>query len=96
MTAQQTPVPWSLKKTGFDKYRISDTEGYEFCEVQNDDYERLEADARLIAATPEMRALLLQIHTELSHAASADADPANWEGYTLHRIEKLLWPKENK
>ena len=51
------------------------------------------ADARLIAAAPEMHALLLQIHTELSNTASADADPANWEGYTMHRIEKLLWPE---
>lgn len=48
-----------------------------------------------MTAEPENphRALLLQIHTELSHTASADADPANWEGYTLHRIEQLLWPE---
>lgn len=48
-----------------------------------------------LTAEPENphRALLLQIHAELSHAANADPDPANWEGYTLHRIEKLLWPE---
>lgn len=54
------------------------------------------ANARLISAAPEMYALLLQIHTELSNTARADPDPENWEGYTLHRIEKLLWPEGSK
>lgn len=57
------------------------------------DSDEEKAIARLIAAAPEMRDLLLQIHAELSHTASADADPENWEGYTLHRIEQLLWPE---
>lgn len=39
------------------------------------------------------RALLLQIHTELSHVASYDEDEESWEGHTLRRIEKLLWPE---
>lgn len=51
------------------------------------------ANAHLIAAAPEMRALLLQIHTELSHVASDDEDEESWEGHTLRRIEKLLWPE---
>lgn len=57
------------------------------------DLAKEKAVAHLLAAAPDMRSLLLQIHTELSNTASADADPANWEGYTMHRIEKLLWPE---
>lgn len=51
-----------------------------------------------MTAEPENphRALLLQIHAELSNTACADADPANWEGHTLHRIEQLLWPEGSK
>lgn len=53
----------------------------------------IEDSDKLIAAAPELRTLLLQIHAELSHTASPDADTGNWEGYTLHRIERLLWPE---
>lgn len=51
-----------------------------------------------MTAEPENphHALLLQIHTELSHVASDDEDEESWEGHTLRRIEKLLWPEENK
>lgn len=83
-----TPAPWNVAGTF-----ICANNGDRIAYMAEHDEQAL-ADARLIAAAPKMHALLLKIHAELSHVASADADPSNWEGYTLHRIEQLLWPKE--
>ncbi|PJK01482.1 hypothetical protein CO615_04180 [Lysobacteraceae bacterium NML75-0749] len=91
--SKHTPAPWRVRrethalgglKASIKAGRKTVAEMYGFNET---------ADARLIAAAPDMHALLLQIHTELSLAAKTDPDPENWEGYTLHRIEQLLWPE---
>ncbi|PJK07954.1 hypothetical protein CO610_07260 [Lysobacteraceae bacterium NML95-0200] len=89
-----TPGPWHIVTDEHGNTEIiTDSRPY-ICTVAPGKCEDVTvANARLIAAAPDMRSLLLQIHTELSNTASADADPANWEGYTMHRIEKLLWPE---
>lgn len=92
-----TPGPWHVVTDEHGNTEII-TDGRPYiCTVAPGKCEDVTAaNAGLIAAAPDMHALLLQIHTELSHTASADADPKNWEGYTLHRIEKLLWPEGSK
>lgn len=93
---KHTPGPWFPVVNEYGNIEIVTNERPYIHTVVSENECLNAADARLIAAAPEMRALLLQIHAELSHAANADPDPANWEGYTLHRIEKLLWPEGHR
>lgn len=100
--SKHTPGPWVYREyggmCGTNIFVVERPSHEPICTLPDNRYNGFsgEANARLIAAAPDMRALLLQIHAELSHVASDDEDEESWEGHTLHRIEKLLWPEENK
>lgn len=64
---KHTPGPWNVKFFGYKTISLLEWRGLDVCAADDSDYQQVQADARLIAAAPELLGILETLIKQIQH-----------------------------